>query len=124
LMMEGSGAGSVIVTNGSRCKSGRPKNIGIRMQMRIRNTGRKVIEKSQNSINQSFSYYFCLMTEGSVAWSVIVTNGSGCGSRRPKTYGWYGSGSTTLLSRSCHLLESNGVPYRIWSVWRHASFIQ
>jgi hypothetical protein len=35
---------------------------------------------------QGFSYYFCLMTEGSGAGpgSVLVTNGSGCGSGRPK----------------------------------------
>ncbi len=34
---------------------------------------KKVIQKSQKSRNQSFSYYFCLLTEG-----------SGSGSRRPK----------------------------------------
>jgi hypothetical protein len=44
---------------------------------------------SQNSRNQGFSYYSCLMTEGS--GSIPLTNGSG--SRRPKTYG---SGSATL----------------------------
>jgi hypothetical protein len=38
---------------------------------------------------QGFSNYFCLMTEGSGAGSVLVTNGSG----RTKTYG---SGSATL----------------------------
>jgi hypothetical protein len=40
-----------------------------------------------------FSYYLCLMMEG----SVLVTNGSGSG--RPKRYGSYGlrSGSATLL---------------------------
>jgi hypothetical protein len=39
--MEGSGAGSVLVTNGSGCGSGRPKNIRIlpiRMRIWIRNT--------------------------------------------------------------------------------------
>jgi hypothetical protein len=36
LMIEGSGAGFVLVTNGSGCGSGRPKNIRIRIQMRIR----------------------------------------------------------------------------------------
>jgi hypothetical protein len=39
----------------------------------------KVIKKSQNSRNQGFSYYFCLMMEGSGsrsgAGSVLVTNG-------------------------------------------------
>jgi hypothetical protein len=50
----------------------------------------KVKKKSQNSRNQGFAYYFCLMKEGS-------------GSRRPKTRGsggsefGSGSGSTTLL---------------------------
>ncbi len=39
---------------------------------------KKVITKLQNSRNQDFSYYFCLMIEGSGS----LTNGSG--SRRPK----------------------------------------
>jgi hypothetical protein len=34
--------------------------------------------------NQDFSYYFCLMMEGSGAGAVLVVNGSGCGSERPK----------------------------------------
>ena len=42
----------------------------------------KVINKTQNSRNQCFSYYFCLMIEGS--GSISLTNGSGFGSRRPK----------------------------------------
>ncbi len=41
---------------------------------------KKVKKKSQNSRNQGFSYYCCLMVEGS--GSVPLTNGSG--SRRPK----------------------------------------
>jgi hypothetical protein len=36
--------------------------------------------ESQNSRNQGFSYYFCMMTEGS--GSIPLTNGSGSG--RPK----------------------------------------
>ncbi len=52
----------------------------------------KVKKKSQNSRNQGFSYYFCLMTEGfrpragdgSGSGSIPLTNGSGSGSRRPK----------------------------------------
>ncbi len=56
----------------------------------------KVIKKSQNRRNEGFSYYVCLMMEGSVAGSVHVTNGSGCRSGRPKTFGFCGSGSTTL----------------------------
>ena len=43
---------------------------------------KKVIKMPQNSRNQRFSYYFCLMMEGSWAWagagSVLMTNGSGC----------------------------------------------
>jgi hypothetical protein len=43
----------------------------------------------QNRINQGFSYYFCLMIEGSGAGSgagsVLVINGSGYGSGRPKS---------------------------------------
>jgi hypothetical protein len=37
---------------------------------------------SQTSRNQGFSYYFCLMIEGS--GSIPLTNGYGSGSRRPK----------------------------------------
>jgi hypothetical protein len=48
-------------------------------------TGKK---KSPNSTNQGFSYYFCLMIEGSGAGtgsgSIPLTNGSVAGSRRPK----------------------------------------
>ncbi len=47
---------------------------------------KKVIKKSQNRRNQCFSYYFCLMIEGSGSevgsGSVSLTNGSGSG--RPK----------------------------------------
>ncbi len=46
----------------------------------------KVWKKSQSSSNQGFSYYFCLVIEGSGsgsrAGSIPLTNGSG--SRRPK----------------------------------------
>ncbi len=42
----------------------------------------KVKKKSQNCINQGFSYYFCLMIEGSGSGSIPLTNGSG--SMRPK----------------------------------------
>jgi hypothetical protein len=42
----------------------------------------KVIKKSQNSRNQGFSYYFCLMIERS--GPVPLTNGSRSGFRRPK----------------------------------------
>ncbi len=52
---------------------------------------KKSWKKSQNSRNQGFSYYFCLMIEGSGSGSIPHTNGSGSG--RPKTSG---SGSATL----------------------------
>jgi hypothetical protein len=38
--------------------------------------------ESQNSRNQGFSYYFCMMIEGSGSGSVPLTSGSGSG--RPK----------------------------------------
>ncbi len=44
----------------------------------------KVIKKSQNSTNQGFSYYFCLMMEGFGPRFLLVTSGSGCGSEKPK----------------------------------------
>ncbi len=40
--------------------------------------------QSQNSRNQGFSYYFCLMIEGSGSGSIPPTRRSGSGSRRPK----------------------------------------
>ncbi len=43
-------------------------------------------KESQNRKNQGFSYYFCMMIEGSGsgAGSIPMTSGSGSGSRRPK----------------------------------------
>jgi hypothetical protein len=43
-------------------------------------------KESQNSRNQGFSYYFCMMIEGSGsgAGSIHLTSGSGSGSRRTK----------------------------------------
>jgi hypothetical protein len=62
---------------------------------------KKVKKKSQNSKNQAFSYYICLMIEGfgSGSGSIPLTDGSGAGSRRPKNM-WIrsGFGSSTLLS--------------------------
>jgi hypothetical protein len=52
---------------------------------------KKPKEVKENSINQGFSYYFCLMIEGSGSGCIPLTNGSG--SRRPKTCG---SGNTAL----------------------------
>jgi hypothetical protein len=39
-------------------------------------------KESQNSRNQGFSYYFCMMIEGSGTGSIPLTNESGSG--RPK----------------------------------------
>ncbi len=80
------------------CCTGRESSVGEPFLLdfgivRIRIRNMKVIKKSQNRKNLSFSYYFCLMMEGSGAGSVAgsgagsgagsipVTNGSG----RPKT---------------------------------------
>ncbi len=41
-------------------------------------------KKSQSSRNQSFSYYFCLVIEGSGSGSTPLSNGSASGLRRPK----------------------------------------
>jgi hypothetical protein len=54
-------------------------------------------EKSQNSRNQGFSYYFCLMIEGSGSGSIPLTNGSDPDQGAPKTYGSNGSGSASLV---------------------------
>ncbi len=45
---------------------------------------KKIKKNSQNSRNQGFSSYFCLMIEGSRPGSIPLTHGSGSGSRRPK----------------------------------------
>jgi hypothetical protein len=37
----------------------------------------KVKKKSQNCRNQGFSYYFCLLIEGSGSGSIPLTSGSG-----------------------------------------------
>jgi hypothetical protein len=58
-------------------------------------------KESQNSRNQGFSYYFCMMIEGSGSragsGSIPLTSGSGSGSGRLKNM-WirFGSGSATL----------------------------
>ncbi len=41
-------------------------------------------KKAQNSRNQGFSYYFCLVIEWAGSGSISLTNGAGSGSRRPK----------------------------------------
>ncbi len=49
-----------------------------------RNYAKFCKKKSQNSRNQGFSNYFCLMFKGSRSGSIPLTNGSRSGSRRPK----------------------------------------
>jgi hypothetical protein len=56
-------------------------------------------KKSQNSRNQNFSYYFCLMIEGYGSGAVPLTNVSGS-VLLPKKYGANGSGSATLAMDS------------------------
>jgi hypothetical protein len=41
-------------------------------------------KESQNSTNQGFSYYFCMIIEGSGSGSIPLTSGYGSGSWRPK----------------------------------------
>jgi hypothetical protein len=43
-------------------------------------------KESQNRRNQGFSYYFCMIIEGSGSGSIPLTSGSGSGSGRPKKY--------------------------------------
>jgi hypothetical protein len=56
---------------------------------------RKIKKKSQNSRNQGFSYYFCLMIEGSGSGSIPLTNGPDPDPEGPKSYGSNGSGSAS-----------------------------
>jgi hypothetical protein len=59
---------------------------------------KKVKKNLQSSRNQGFSYYFCLVIEG-----------SGSRSRTPKTYGFEGSGSeSAILLARCR----NIIPWR------------
>jgi hypothetical protein len=41
-------------------------------------------KESQNSRNQGFSYYLCMIIEGSGSGSIPLNIGAGSGSRRPK----------------------------------------
>jgi hypothetical protein len=74
--------GSLLLANGSGCGSGRPKNIRIRITGTITSFFKEndVIKKLQNRRNQGF----LLVMEESRNGSVLVTNGSGYGSWRPK----------------------------------------
>jgi hypothetical protein len=100
------GCGSVPLTNGSGCGSGRPKKntdptdpehwyIYIILQEL------KVIKKLQNSRNQGFSYYNCLMMDGSGAKSgtrsLLLTNGYRC----KFICSYYCNKQTNLKALSC-----------------------
>ncbi len=67
----------------------------------------KVIKESQNSRNQGFSYYLCLMIEGS--GSVDLTNGSG--SRRPKNIRSPNTDPNTCYTLHWLLLNSVADPW-------------
>jgi hypothetical protein len=56
-------------------------------------------KESQMSRNQGFSYYYCMLIEGSgsESGSIPLTSGAGPGSGSPKTCGSGGSGSATLV---------------------------
>ncbi len=45
-------------------------------------------KESQNSRNQCYSYYFCLMIEGSGSGSILLTSGSGSGSPKNMWIRW------------------------------------
>ena len=87
----------------------------------------KVIKKSQNSRNQGFSYYICLMLEGSRSRSVPLTNGSG--SRRPKNIRILRIRIRTRIN-NCFLLDMADyyLPSIIFhkrkAAWRPLEFIQ
>ncbi len=67
------------------------------LKVRLRHFSKiKVIKKSQNSRNQCFSYYFCLMIEKDPDPYLWLTDQV---PRGPKTYEFYRSGSTTLVRR-------------------------
>ncbi len=75
------------------------------LKVHLLNFSKKIIKKSQNSRNRCFSYYFCLMMEGSGSGSIFIslTHGSG----RPS----YGSGSG-WGSRSATLVIIETCPHR------------
>ncbi len=60
----------------------------------------KVLKKSHNRRNQSFSYYFCLMMQGFGSGSVFMTKTDpDADLGGPKTYGSYVSGYPTLSQK-------------------------
>ncbi len=76
------GSGCVPLTNGSKCGSGRPKNIRRVSYESGCGSGKftSFVIKKSHSRNQGSSYNFCLMMEGSGAEFVLENGGSGGGS--------------------------------------------
>ena len=70
---------------------------------------KEVIKKSQKSRNQGFSYYFCLITEGSGAGSVLMDSDLDPGG--PKTYGSDGSRSALPTPSQNYLLRYQRCSY-------------
>ncbi len=76
-----------------------------------------IFQDKKSNRNQGFSYYFCLMTEGSGSGSIPLTNGSG--SRTPKNMWirWIRIRNTAVLSvvggRQLFVYMSD--PRRRWS---------
>ncbi len=68
---------------------------------------KKSKRKSQNSRNQGFSYYFCLLMEGS--GSIPLTNGSGFGSGRLKNM-WIRIRNTAFTDKFCHVIRTQISP--------------
>ncbi len=93
-------------------------------------------QKGAVSYSEGFSYYFCLMIEGSGAGSVSVTNGSG--SRRPKNIRiwihnteinkksvlpkWHCENWERLGTPSCIIILERATCslHRFFRIWRHA----
>jgi hypothetical protein len=65
----------------------------------------KIQKESQNRSNQVFSYYFCMMIEGSGSESIPLTSGSGSG--RPKNM-WIRIRNTDF-KKACR--ETQDIPY-------------
>jgi hypothetical protein len=77
-------------------------------------------KESQDSRNQGFFYYFCMMIEGSGSGSIPLTSGSGSGSGRPKNMWirWIRIRNTAILNRKTYSkIEGKTQSYSIWSAY-------
>jgi hypothetical protein len=62
-----------------------------------------------------FFLLFCMLEgSGFESGSVSLTNGSGRGSRRPKTYGSYGSRSATLPQAPSAVLRDKNLFFKLF----------